>query len=106
MPRTAVLMLVVAPLLATGCAARQPASSVGLASRGVPVTMSAAAAALAAGHLAEAVEMYERLATEARRGEERAEAMERAAFLRVTDHAGVRDFARARHWIALRRTQG
>ncbi|MCL4813397.1 MAG: hypothetical protein KJ061_12960, partial [Vicinamibacteraceae bacterium] len=104
MPRTIFLMLVVAPLLATGCAARQPTSSGGPASP--PATMSAARAALASGHLIEAVEMYERLATEARRGEDRTEAMERAAFLRATEHSGLRDFDRARHWIALRRTQG
>lgn len=101
-----ILLATASTLVHAGCASRAANPSARGPQGAAPVTMAMAQDALAAGHLVEATTLYERLAMEARKGSDRAEAMERAAFLRASHHTGVRDLERARHWIALRRTQG
>lgn len=95
-------------LFSAGCAstpAPKPATSSPV-SAVPPASMDAARKALAVGHLVEATDLFERLAMETRKASDRAEALERAAFLRADAQAGVRDLSRARQWIAMRRSLG
>jgi len=92
-----------AVVLSSGCAsvpATRPASAP------VPVaaapTLAEADSALADGRVDDALWLYERLALDALTLDERAEAMERAAFLRASNRLGARNLARVQEWAAMR----